>query len=83
LLEVRDDTNEFTEPLEDEDEKLSIGAVIPLTIAMGMCGASAAFEGSSPPAPAVPGPSSHPRPPQPPRPSRDSSPAPPRPPSGE
>ncbi|HEY0989871.1 MAG TPA: hypothetical protein VGD80_22535, partial [Kofleriaceae bacterium] len=55
LLEVRDDTNELTEPLEDADEKLSIGAVIPLTVAMGMCGVSEALDRSIPAVPAAPG----------------------------
>jgi eukaryotic-like serine/threonine-protein kinase len=37
LLEIRDDTNEMTADLAGNDGKLTIGAVIPLTIAMGMC----------------------------------------------
>jgi serine/threonine protein kinase len=86
LLEVRDDMNELTEPLEDEGEKLSIGAVIPLTVAMGMCGVSEALDRSipavpaapgAPAAPAVPG---HPADPWDPAPRGPSHPRPPKPP---
>ena len=82
LLEVRDDTNEATSELESDDGKLSIGSMIPLTVAMSMCGISEALDAHGrsipvPPVPPVPGveqppgprgPSSHPRPPRPPRP---------------
>jgi hypothetical protein len=54
LLEVRDDTNEMTAELDGEDSKLSIGSVVPITIAMGMCGLSDAINSSDRQVPAIP-----------------------------
>jgi serine/threonine protein kinase len=55
LLEVRDDTRELTDELKSDDGKLSIGGIIPLTLAMSMCGGSSTHERrDSPEIPEIP-----------------------------
>jgi serine/threonine protein kinase len=79
LLEVRDDTNELTSELASDDGKLTVGALIPLTVSMGMCVAS---DGARPYVPQIPGitlPSTEDHPPDP---SDPWSSTPPRGPSG-
>jgi eukaryotic-like serine/threonine-protein kinase len=75
LLELRDDTREMTDELKSDDGKLSIGGIIPLTVAMGMCGALSGPNRENPEIPEIKIPSV-PSPPSPPVPS------PPSPPSG-
>jgi serine/threonine protein kinase len=65
LLEVRDDTNEITAEMANDDGKLSVGAIVPLSVSMGMCVAS---DGTIPFFPQIPGitsPSSEDHPPDP------------------
>ncbi|MGH2897045.1 MAG: hypothetical protein ACRDMZ_00100, partial [Solirubrobacteraceae bacterium] len=72
LLEIRDDTRDLTSEM-DEDGKINVGAIIPMTIAMGMC---TGFTGKSPDTPTVPMIPNVPTPPIPPIPGIPSPPHP-------
>ncbi|HSR97376.1 MAG TPA: serine/threonine-protein kinase [Kofleriaceae bacterium] len=79
LLELRDDARDLTSEME-EDGKINVGAIIPMTIAMGMC---TGFTGKNPETPKVPMIPNVPTPPIPPIPGIPSPPPPkaPQPPS--
>src|ERR1043165_2593359 len=64
LLEIRDDMRDLTSEMES-DGKINVGAIIPMTIAMGMC---TGFTGKNPETPTVPMIPNVPTPPIPPMP---------------